>query len=123
MNAFGSSHIIAVRNSAATAAHFIDVLGFSRSSLDLGTGWRVVEFGACTVCVGECGDNDDFIEPKNVPYHRWFAYVVVDDPAGLLEEMRGRGATISKELTEEEGETNFGVETPDGHQVMFGTGR
>ncbi len=123
MRYLGSSHIIAVADAEASSAFYREKLGFRRSSLELGPGWEVVEFGGCRICIGECGDNDDWISPASIPYHRWFAYIAVEEPESLLSAFKQRGVNVTSEQTEDDGERNFSIETPDGHQIMFGTGK
>lgn len=119
-----TSFILAVEDPERSAAYYCEVLGFHRSDLDLGEGWRVVERDRCRICLGGCAENDDWIPPSQVPYHNWFAYIAVDDLESYYAILQTRGAAIAKVLTTNpDGSRDFSVRTIDGHGIMFGRGK
>lgn len=122
-NCTGASFVLAVENSERSKNYYVNVLGFSLSTLDLGPGWRVVEFGPAMVCLGECGDSDDWVPVGTLPYHGWFSYLVVDNLEEYYDLVVANGAEISGEPRRVDGVLQeFSLKTIDGHGIMFGRG-
>lgn len=112
-----TTFVIAVPNLQTSAAFYRDVLGFSIEKLGH-AGWLLFISGACTIMAGEC---PDAIAPRDLGDHSYFAYLQVDDIQSYYEAVRGSGAVIRKPLRDEPwGMKEFGVETADGHRIMFG---
>ncbi|MBT2325871.1 VOC family protein [Variovorax paradoxus] len=109
--------VIAVQDLACSAAYYRDVLGFSIGWNDV-PGWRLYTRDACTIMAGEC---PDVPSARELGEHSYMAYVEVQDLNGLHVELAARGVQVVKALrTENWGMREFGIETVDGHRVMFG---
>ena len=71
------------------------------------------------VCFGECGSAEDWIEPGEIPFHSWFAYLTVDDVKALHDQFKERGVEIVGEYKETQ--TGYGcsftIRTIDGHRI------
>lgn len=110
-------HVLAVPDAAATAAFFVDKLGFELLPVE-DDGWRFLHRGACRVMAGSC---PDAIPPGDLGDHNYFGYFVVDDIDPLFAEYKARGVTFRQEVADKPwGMREFGIETPDGHRIMFG---
>ena len=69
--------------------------------------------------LGECPDERPASELGN---HSYVAYVTVDDIDPLYTELKDRGAIISSlPASKPWGMREFGVRTPDGHRIQFGS--
>ena len=67
---------------------------------------------------GECPDAPS---ARDLGEHSYMAYVQVSDVIGLHADLAARGVQILKTLrTEPWGMREFGIETVDGHRMMFG---
>lgn len=66
---------------------------------------------------GQC---PDAIHPSELGDHRYFAHLEIDDIDVYYESVRSKGAKIGKTLRDEPwGLREFGLETADGHRIMF----
>ncbi len=112
-----TTFVIAVPNLQTSAAFYRDVLGFSIEKTG-DPGWLLYISGACTIMAGECRDA---ISPAELGDHCYFAYLQVDDIQSYYESVHAAGVVIRKSLRDEPwGMREFGVETADGHRIMFG---
>ncbi len=109
-------HVLAVKDTGASARHYIDVLGFSRDfALD---GWEFLSLDEFRIMLGQCPDEVAASATNN---HSYFAHVLVNDVDVLHDDMRSRGATFFQEVRNQPwGLREFGVVTPDGHRMVFG---
>lgn len=109
--------VIAVRDLVRSADYYRDVLGFSIGWNEV-PGWRLFTRDACTIMAGECPDAPP---ARDLGEHSYMAYFEVDDVNGLHSDVAARGAQMVKPLrTEPWGMREFGIETVDGHRMMFG---
>ena len=109
--------VIAVRDLGRSADYYRDVLGFSIGWHEV-SGWRLFTRDACTIMAGECPDAPS---ARDLGEHSYMAYMQVDNVNDLHADLAARGARIVKTLrTEPWGMREFGIETLDGHRMMFG---
>lgn len=112
------SFVIAVPDLQKSAAFYRDVLGFRIDAIP-DPGWLFYRSGACTIMAGEC---PDALPPSQLGDHAYFAYLQVSDVDSLHETVRAAGTPICKTLRDEPWQMReFGLVTPDGHKIMFGT--
>lgn len=111
--------VLAVRNLQASTDYWIGVLGCNRDFGDGTDGWSFLSRDGFSVMLGECPDERPASELGN---HSYVAYVTVDDVDSLYTELEGRGAIIlSTPESKPWGMREFGVQTPDGHRIQFGS--
>lgn len=109
-------HVLAVKNLAASAAYFVENLGFDRDFT--APGWEFLSFGDFKVMLGEC---TDALWAHETGDHSWFAHAVVENVDEVYEELVGRGAEIISAIkTQPWGIRDFCAKTPDGHRIVFG---
>lgn len=110
-------YVIAVPDLAKTASYFQNVLGFRVH--DLGDpGWRLFERDHCLIMAGEC---PDALPVAQIGDHSYFAYISVDEIDAFYSELGANGAEFVKPIRDEPwGMREFGVQTIDGHRMMFG---
>lgn len=112
-----TTFVIAVPNLQTSATFYRDVLGFSIEKI-ADPAWLFYTSGVCTIMAGEC---PDAIPPAKLGDHSYFAYLQVDDIQSYYESVRAAGAVIRKPLRDEPwGMREFGIQTADGHRIMFG---
>lgn len=108
--------VIAVPDLQASAAFYQDVLGFAIQSIS-DPGWLFYNLGTCTIMAGECREA---IPPSELGDHSYFAYLLVDGIDAYYATVTERGARICKAIRDEPwGMREFGIETADGHRIMF----
>jgi predicted enzyme related to lactoylglutathione lyase len=112
-----SRYVIAVPELARSAAFYADVLGFTiRESGD--PGWLFFERDSCCIMAGECPDALPSVDTGD---HSYFAYLVVQEIDAMHQSIVSAGATLIKDLRSEAwGMREFGIQTVDGHRIMFG---
>lgn len=112
-----SMFVIAVPSFAVSVPFYRDVLGFEVSELG-DPGWRMYEFGTCTILAGEC---PDAIPPRETGDHSYFAYLVLEDGIDeYYERLRSAGVEVVKKIRDEPwANREFGIRTADGHRIMF----
>jgi uncharacterized glyoxalase superfamily protein PhnB len=109
-------YVIGVPDLEVSAAYYRDVLGFELR--DLAPGWRMYVRGACIIMAGE---EKDALHPKELGDHNYYAYLIEDDIDGYYDAVVNAGAKTLKPVRDEPwGMREFGVETVDGHRIMFG---
>ena len=111
--------VLAVRDLDASTSYWIDMLGCSRDFGDGSDGWSFLSRDEFSVMLGECPDERPASELGN---HSYVAYINVDDVDQLYAELTDRAAiTSSTPESKPWGMREFGVRTPDGHRIQFGT--
>lgn len=109
-------HVLAVNDLAASAAYFIDKLGFERDFT--APGWEFLSFGMFKLMLGECTDEVPAEETHN---HSYFAHVLVENVDEVFAEFLERGALLNSHPDDKPwGLREFGVRTPEGHRITFG---
>ena len=111
-----STFVLAVKDLEVSRKFYLDKLGFIE---DFSTdGWAFLSRGACRLRLGDCPDAMPMSEARD---HSWFAYLHVQDAAGLYEETILKGVEIWHKLEDKPwAMREFGVVTPDGHRIVFG---
>lgn len=112
-----TQYVLAVPNLESSAAFYRDVLGFEIREIG-DPGWRMYVKDACRILAGDC---PDALPPAELGDHNYYAYLVVDDVDAYYDQVRSRGAGITKPLRSEPwGMREFGLRTTDGHRIMVG---
>jgi catechol 2,3-dioxygenase-like lactoylglutathione lyase family enzyme len=111
-----STFVLAVNDLAASRRFYMEKLGFVEDlSVD---GWSFLSRGACKLRLGHC---PDAVPMSNAQDHSWFAYLHVDDAAGLYQESVKNDVEIWHKLKDTSwGMREFAIVTPDGHRIVFG---
>ena len=111
-----STFVLAVNDLDASKAFYLEKLGFAEDfCVD---GWAFLSRGACKLRLGHC---PDAVPMSKAQDHSWFAYLHVEDAAGLYEETVERGVEIWHELADKPwGMREFAIVTHDGHRIVFG---
>ena len=110
-------YVIAVPDLERSARYYRDVLGFEVSEIG-DPGWRFFLRDQCFIMAGEC---PDVLSPHELGDHSYFAYLEVDDIDQLYEAVTAKDVTVIKNLRNEPwGMREFGIQTVDGHRIMFG---
>ncbi len=111
--------VLAVRDLRVSTDYWMKSLGCSRDFGDGSDGWSFLSRDEFSVMLGECSDERPASEIGN---HSYVAYVTVDDVDQLYAELENRRATISSSPQSKPwGMREFGIHTPDGHRLTFGT--
>lgn len=110
-----STYVLAVNDLDSTARWWVEKLGFEHWLR--ADGWAFLRRDNCYLCIGHCADA---IPPAELGDHQFFAYVEFDDVRAFHDEIKGPGVNIIHRLTDQPwGMREFGVQTPDGHRIMF----
>ena len=108
-------YVLAVPDVAATAAWWVDRMGFSLWMEP--EGWKFVRRGGCSIMLGQC---PDAIHPAKLGDHQYFAYVELDDVDAYHAEITANGVdTAQAPMDKPWGMREMPVSTPDGHRIMF----
>jgi len=111
-----ATFVLAVTYLAASKKFYIDKLSFAED-LSVG-GWSFLSRGACKLRIGDCPGIRPMSEASD---HSWFAYLHVQDAAGLYEEVTKNGVEIWHKIGDTSwGMREFAIVTPDGHRIVFG---
>lgn len=111
-----STFVLSVKDLDASVRFYTARLGFEETLRV--EGWSFLSRGACRLRLGHCPDAQPM---SSCPDHSWFAYLHVEDAAGLFAECRERGAEIWHGLDDKPwGVREFAIVTPDGHRIVFG---
>ena len=111
--------ILAVRNLRTATDFYVNALGFRRDFGDESDGWSWLSRDSVRVGLGEC---PDVVPASQLGDHSYVGYVNVDDIDGLYAELVSRGVSIRiPPETKPWGMREFGLETPDGHRMTFGS--
>ena len=109
-------YVLAVPDVHASAAFFVDALGFT--IVQEPPGWVFVKRDNCMIMLGEC---PDAIPPAQLGDHSYFAYLRVDDADAFLAQVTAAGVQPHHPIADKPwGLREFGVRTPDGHRIMIG---
>jgi len=108
--------VLAVVDHRASADFYRDKLGFK---LDLEVeGWFFMSRDNFKVMLGHCPDE---VPAARIGNHSWFAYAYMDEVNALHAEYAAKGVKIIQDLADRPwGMREFGIETPDGHRILFG---
>lgn len=107
--------VLAVPDARATAAWWIDVMGFKEIFRD--DGWVFVQHGECVIHLGSC---PAALAPNALGDHGYFGYVEVDKLDAYHAEVQAAGASIlSAPADKPWGMREMAIATPDGHRLMF----
>ena len=110
-----SSFVLAVPDAKASAAWWVEVMGFV-PVLEI-EGWVFVAQGACAIRLGSC---PDALPPRDLGDHAYFGYVAMEGIDAYHAQISVRGAHVRFPPTDRPwGMREMAVETPDGHRVMF----
>ena len=110
-------YVIAVPSLTRSTTYYRDVLGFDVQWQDI-PGWRLFTRDACVIMAGEC---PDALPVSAIGDHSYMAYLQVEEIDQLHATLIERGVTLIKSLRDEVwGMREFGIETIDGHRMMFG---
>ena len=111
-----AQYVIAVPDLKTSSAFYCDVLGFTINSFP-DPGWLSYKLGECLIMAGQC---PDAIHPSKLGDHSYFAYMEMAEVDSFYKSVRTKGAKICKNLCDEPwGMREFGVQTVDGHRIMF----
>jgi uncharacterized glyoxalase superfamily protein PhnB len=109
-------HVLAVHDVRASAAFYVDALGFEIVAEP--PGWIFVAKDKCMIMLGEC-PND--MHPSKLGCHNYFAYLMVEHADEWFATLKARGVTILSEIADKPWNMReFGISTPDGHRIMIG---
>jgi uncharacterized glyoxalase superfamily protein PhnB len=108
--------VIRYRDVHAGIDFLVDAFGFERHAVHENDGTVMhaeLRYGDGMVMVGQ----REAVDPASV-------YIVVDDPDAHYERAKAAGATIERELTDQDyGSREYTARDPEGHQWSFGTYR
>jgi uncharacterized glyoxalase superfamily protein PhnB len=111
-----TQHVLAVDDLESSEKYFIEKLGFTRMSR-IG-GWSFLSLDNFHLMVGHCAGEMLASETNN---HAYFAYVNCEGIDELFDQYKARGVVFNQEISDKPwGQREFGVETPEGHRIMFG---
>lgn len=111
-----STFVLAVSDLDASVLFYVNKLDFVEDFRV--AGWAFLRRGACRLRLGHCPD----VTPlSKSPDHSWFAYLHVQDAAGLYRDCVARGVEVWHPLADKPwGMREFAIVTPDGHRIVFG---
>ena len=111
-----TQHVLAVNNLDAAEKYFTEMLGFTLQHR-IG-GWSFLYLDTFYLMVGDCRGEMLAKETNN---HALFAYVNCEGIDELYEQYKTRGVQFNQLISDKPwGLREFGVETPEGHRIMFG---
>ncbi|MEZ2414705.1 VOC family protein [Muriicola sp. E247] len=112
----GNRYVLAVKDITVSAKYYQEKLGLQ--SVWHGEGWHFLKRDSIFVMLGECPDDRSAFETKN---HSYFAYIDVEGIDQLHAEYLKKGVDIIYPLKDQPWEQReFGIQTVDGHRIMFG---
>ena len=111
-----TQHVLAVDDFEAAEKYFIEQLGFTlRNRIG---GWSFLHLGDFHLMVGDCRGEMPARDTNN---HSLFAYVNCEGIDELYAQYKARGVQFNQKISDKPwGLREFGVETPEGHRIMFG---
>jgi uncharacterized glyoxalase superfamily protein PhnB len=111
-----TQHVLAVDDLDVAEQYFIEKLGFTlRSRIG---GWSFLCLDHFYLMVGHCKGE---MLAKETSNHSYFAYVNCEGIDELFREYEDRGVAFTQRIADKPwGLREFGVETPEGHRIMFG---
>ena len=109
-------YVLAVPDVRASAAFFVDALGFR--IVNEPPGWIFVARDNSMIMLGEC---PDAIAASELGDHSYFAYLRVDDADAFFTQVLASGVRPNAPISDKPwGMREFGVRTPDGHRITIG---
>ena len=109
-------YVLAVPDVRASAAFFVDALGFR--IVNEPPGWIFVARDNCMIMLGECPGQ---IPAGELGDHSYFAYLRVDDADAFFAQVRAAGVQPTFRIEDKPwGMREFSVRTPDGHRITIG---
>ena len=115
-NVAKTQHILAVNEFDSAVKYFTEKLGFTLENT-IG-GWAFLHLDSFYLMVGDCKGE---VPAKETNNHSLFAYVNCEGIDELYEQYKGRGILFNQTISDKPwGLREFGVETPEGHRIMFG---
>ncbi|WP_417494240.1 VOC family protein [Maricaulis sp.] len=111
-----AQHVLAVNDFDSAVKYFTEMLGFTLDRT-IG-GWSFLHLDQFYLMVGDCQGEVPARETNN---HALFAYVNCEGIDELFDQYRERGVQFNQTIADKPwGLREFGVETPEGHRIMFG---
>ena len=111
-----TQHVLAVNDLDSAENYFMEKLGFTLEAR-IG-GWSFLYLDSFYLMVGDCKGEKTARETNN---HSYFAYVNCEGIDELYEQYLKRGVKFNQHISNKPwGLREFGVETPEGHRIMFG---
>lgn len=111
-----TQHVLAVNDFDKAEKYFIEKLGFTLESRI--AGWSFLYLDSFYLMIGDCKGEKPARETNN---HAYFAYVNCEGIDELYEQYNERGVEFNQKISNKPwGLREFGVETPEGHRIMFG---
>ncbi|SDL82906.1 VOC family protein [Maricaulis salignorans] len=115
-NVSRTQHVLAVNDFDSAVNYFTEKLGFTLDRT-IG-GWSFLHLDQFYLMVGDCQGEVPARETNN---HALFAYVNCEGIDELFDQYRERGVRFNQTISDKPwGLREFGVETPEGHRIMFG---
>jgi Glyoxalase/Bleomycin resistance protein/Dioxygenase superfamily len=112
----GGRYVLAVKNLGNSIAFYIDSLGFTLLWQE--DGWGFVVRDTCQIMLGECPEDVEAFETGS---HSYFAYLETENIESLYEELANKNLKILGPMEDKPWRMReFGIETIDGHRMMFG---
>jgi catechol 2,3-dioxygenase-like lactoylglutathione lyase family enzyme len=110
------AYVLAVHNLAASAAYFVDILGFAIEWED-GDNWRALTRGGVRLMLGRC---PEALPPAQLGDHAYFGFFATGDIDALHAEFAARAALILAPPADKPwGWREMPIATPEGHRMMF----
>jgi uncharacterized glyoxalase superfamily protein PhnB len=111
-----TQHVLAVNDFDQAVNYFKDMLGFTLEQT-IG-GWAFLHLGDFYLMVGDCRGEMLARQTNN---HSLFAYVNCEGIDELYDQYKTKGVVFNQTIANKPwGLREFGVETPEGHRIMFG---
>ena len=111
-----AQHVLAVNDFDSAVKYFTDKLGFTLDNT-IG-GWAFLHLDNFYLMVGDCQGE---VPAKETNNHALFAYVNCEGIDELYEQYKERSVQFNQKISDKSwGLREFGVETPEGHRIMFG---
>ncbi len=111
-----TQHILAVNDFDSAVKYFVEKLGFALDKT-IG-GWAFLHLDSFYLMVGDCRGEAPARDTNN---HSLFAYVNCEEIDELYRQYQENGVEFNQKIADKPwGLREFGVETPEGHRIMFG---
>ena len=111
-----TQHVLAVNDFDSSVKYFTEKLGFTLKNT-IG-GWAFLHLDEFHLMVGDCQGE---VPAKETNNHALFAYVNCEGIDDLYKQYKECGVQFNQAISDKPwGLREFGVETPEGHRIMFG---
>ncbi|HLO95909.1 MAG TPA: VOC family protein [Burkholderiaceae bacterium] len=108
--------VLAVPRLDRSVAFYREVMGLALDWQE--AGWALLSRDGFELMLGEC---PDALPARDIGDHAYVAYLVVESVDALFAEFSARGVDVIKPLASEAWDMReFGIQTLDGHRLMFG---